>query len=446
MRSPRAKIVGSVLALSLALSGAASQVASASPRAASVRGGGASTAGYASADFYTPPSPLPRGRDGDLIRTQPAPLAWSVPWSPRRLPATATRIMYRSEDTHGSPVAVTGTYFDPALPWHGPGPRPLVSLAPATQGQGAQCAPSRLVGTVLSYQPPFGLMAEYEVAPLSVLLAQGMAVVMTDYRGLGTPGVHTFANRLDEAHAVLDAARAAQRLPGTEVPHNGPVGLWGYSQGGGASAAAAELAPSYAPELAIKGTYAGGPPADLEATLDRVDGGSLSGAIGYALNGLVYAYPQLGPVIAANTNAAGKAMLAGVAHQCLIETVLSYGFHRSTEYTTDGRSFGRLAQRVPMIHRILEENSIGSLKPDAPVLILAGTDDDIAPYDQARQLAAKWCAKGAGVDFRTVDELPILPGSGIDHVIPFVVGVLEALQWMNQRFADQPFGAGCSIG
>ena len=37
--------------------------------------------------------------------------------------------MYRSTDAQGKPVAVTGTYIEPDVPWPGNGPRPLLAYA-----------------------------------------------------------------------------------------------------------------------------------------------------------------------------------------------------------------------------------------------------------------------------------------------------------------------------
>ncbi|MCW1007247.1 lipase family protein, partial [Streptococcus anginosus] len=76
-----------------------------------------------------------------------------------------------------------------------------------------------------------------------------------------------------QAHAVLDAVRAAAQVSGSGVTSTAPVALAGYSQGGGAAAAAAELASDYAPELDLKGAYVGAPPADLVQVADRIDGG-----------------------------------------------------------------------------------------------------------------------------------------------------------------------------
>ena len=132
----------------------------------------------------------------------------------------------------------------------------------------------------------------YEELWVATLVARGYAVVVTDYEGLGTPGDHPYMNRLSQGHALLDAARAAKQLPGTSLTPNGPVALWGYSQGGGASASALELAPSYAPELDLVGAYVGAPPADLTTLLPFIDGSILTGVLGYVLNGMIHSYPQ----------------------------------------------------------------------------------------------------------------------------------------------------------
>ncbi len=126
---------------------------------------------------------------------------------------------------------------------------PLVVVAPGTMGQGDQCAAS------MGLEHPLRISARtvsvgYENLAIYRLLARGVAVVVTDYVGLGTTDrLHTYVNRVDEAHAVLDAARAARALEQASVTTESPVGLYGYSQGGGAVAAAAELQPSYAPDV-----------------------------------------------------------------------------------------------------------------------------------------------------------------------------------------------------
>ena len=57
----------------------------------------------------------------------------------------------------------------------------------------------------------------------------------------------------------------------------GMIGLWGYSGGGLASAWAAEMSGSYAPELNIVGAVLGSPVGDLGHTFRRLNGTYMSG-------------------------------------------------------------------------------------------------------------------------------------------------------------------------
>ncbi|MBY4274464.1 alpha/beta fold hydrolase [Rhodococcus fascians] len=431
MRSTR--VFGSAVAVMAVFMGVTAPAVSAAP----------STGSTVESDFYIPPNPLPAGAAGDVIRSEPSHLALSVPGIGGTLPGEATRIMYRSTDSNDDANAVTGTYIDPAAPWTGPGPRPLVVLAPGTQGQGDQCAPSKMLNNVITYTPPLGFMVEYEVLAAYSLLSQGYGVVITDYEGLGTPGAHTYVNRASEAHAVLDAARAAQQLQGTKISGDGPVAAYGYSQGGGAAAAAAEIADEYAPELDLVGTYAGAPPADLKATLEQVDGTILTGVIGYTLNGLLNSDPGLQPIVDENINDAGKAMLNLVANQCVGETILNVGLHRTNEYTKTGEPLSVVLDRLPVAQEILAKNKIGERTPNAPVLIQSGTSDDIVPHGQAVELAGDWCGKGATVQLSSAQVPAIVPGSGAGHLIPDILGLGEAQSWIKDRFYGVPAPSNC---
>lgn len=403
---------------------------------------GSAQASAAPGGFYSTPTELPAAA-GQLIRSEPASMLLRVPTATGGLPADSTRIMYRTADANGEPIAVTGTYFDPQAPWTGAGERPLVSVAIGTHGQGDQCAPSKLFGQVVNVDSHLAPMVEYESIAVNNLLLRGVAVVVTDYEGLGTEGVHTYVNRESEAHAVLDAVRAAQALPGTSIAPDGPVGFWGYSQGGGAAAAAAELAPQYAPELDVKGTYAGAPPADLFATLEEIDGSSLTGAIGYAINSLVEAYPELRPSLDVEINDRGRDMLARVADQCVAETAAAFGFQQTSSFTRSGEPLSVVLDRLPVARELLDRQRIGRLTPSAPALVQSGIQDDIVPFGQAAQLATDWCAAGATVQF-TENAAPAMGrGLGVNHVAPMLLGLPEATQFMLDRFNGVPTAGNC---
>ncbi|MGV9347170.1 lipase family protein [Streptomyces spiralis] len=392
--------------------------------------------------FYTPPAELP-GADGTLIRSEPLPLALSLPGMNGPLPGRATRVMYKSTDAGGRPVAVTGAYIEPAAHWPGAGARPLVVVAPGTMGQGDQCAASMALEHPVSFNGRT-VSVGYEDLSVYRLLSRGAAVVVTDYVGLGaTDRLHTYVDRVDEAHAVLDAARAAREVRGASVTAASPVGLFGYSQGGGATAAAAELQPSYAPDVALAGSYAGAPPADLTEVTKAIDGSELAGALGWSLNGFLQTDPDLRPIADAHLNAVGKAALKDLSTMCVGDAILHYGYARSTRWTTDGRSVSDIIRSTPALRDFLDTQRIGRLKPAGPVRLATGTSDNLVPHAQARQLAVDWCRKGADVTYQPV-VLPNVISPLLNHFGPLLADQGAAVSWLTDRLAGKPAPANCA--
>ncbi len=102
-----------------------------------------------------------------------------------------------------------------------------MSFAVGTHGAGDACAPSRALVEGVTVDGSGAPWIEANITDISELLARGIAVVVTDYQGLGTEAVHSYRQPAPEAHAVLDAARAAVEM-GVVAP-TAPVGVWGYS-------------------------------------------------------------------------------------------------------------------------------------------------------------------------------------------------------------------------
>ena len=395
-------------------------------------------------DFYVTPA-QPADSPGSVDRTQPMSLFAALPGNDGSYPAQAQRVLYTSRTQDDTPVAVSGTFVETEVPWRGAGPRPTIVVAPGTVGQGDQCAPSRAFPTSINaVTQPLSISFNQELLSSTLWGSMGANVFVTDYIGLGTPGLHTYVNRVEEAHAVLDGARAAVELGGDA---NAPIGIWGYSQGGGAAAAAAELAGEYAPELNLKGTWAGAPTADLLEVLKTVDGTLIGGVIGYALNGFVERDPSLRPLIDERLTDQGKAVLNELSTECIGDTILEHPFLRTETLTKDGKSMLENLRGIPQAGAIFDEQRIGRSTPNAPVMITSGINDDTVPYGQARQLAYDWCALGARVEFRTNSLPPILQGAVLpNHFGPQLIDGYggEAAQFLMDRFADLPLAA-CSV-
>lgn len=391
--------------------------------------------------FYDVPASLP-AQNGAIVKSEPMRLAAQVRTAgiTSPLPGTATRLMYRTTDTLGAPAAATGTYIEPTAPWLGTGPRPLVSFAEGTQGQGDACAPSKTLASAIVVDDG-AISVGYEIPGIYGLLARGVAVVVTDYIGLGTTDrVHTYAVRLDLGHAVLDAARAAKQVPGTTVTDASRIGLFGYSQGGGAVAAAAELAPSYAPELNLAGAYAGAPPADLFGVLQTADGG-LTAAVGYAFNGVLSYYPEAKAALAAELNDAGRAALDGLSRACTVDAALKYRGVTTSQWTTTGESFAQVVARSAAAQKAIADQRIGLLRPTIPVQVLTGTKDDVVQHAQAKQLAADWCAQGVSVTYVPVYQ-PVK--TSLNHIGPAVTRLLPSEQWMIDRLNGRAASSNCA--
>ncbi|WP_301174438.1 lipase family protein [Actinomadura geliboluensis] len=372
--------------------------------------------------FYTPPAPLPAGAPGDVIRSRPAVFNMDpIGHSPYE-GVTSWQVLYRSETVQGAPTAVSGMVLVPTKAWTGPGKRPLVSYAVGTRGLGDACAPS--------YTLTQGM--DYEMFFVADALSRGWAVAVTDMEGLGTPGQHTYEVGGSQGKAVLNMARAAQRLPDAGLGGS-PVGLWGYSQGGTSSGWAAQLADSYAPELDIKGAFAGGVPADLLAVAKGLDGSPFVGLMFMAAVGYDTAYPELD--LEKYLNDAGRELLKKAESLCLVSvdgigTLAGTLFKKISDYTTSD------PLATPEWRQRLDENKLGSTAPSVPVFQTQAVYDEIIPFAQADTLHKAWCAKGANLTWKTY--------TFAEHATGMLWSEPDAMAFLSDRFAGKPVTGNCA--
>lgn len=371
--------------------------------------------------FYTDPVQLNGTAAGQVLRSRSSTFtldpALNIP-----VPAVKSwQMVYRSNDALGQANAVSGTVIVPKTPWIGLGRRPVVGVAAGTRGLGDECAPSYTLSTGTDYEGLF----------IANLLSKGFAVVVTDYEGLGMPGPHTYVVGQSEGRALLDSVRAAQRLSGTGLSSSNPVGLMGYSQGGGAAGWAGELAGSYAPELKVKGIIAGGVPADLGAVADSADGGPVVALILMAAIGLDSAYPELD--LDSYLNAKGQKLFSEASETCLVsfdgvKTIFKTAFRSRSEWVhTDPLT-------TPAWMARLDENKLGRTKPKAPVYQFHAIADEMVPYGQARQLRKDWCDNGANIYWS-----PVIG----EHVSAMVTEHAMATTWLHARFNGVPALSNC---
>jgi pimeloyl-ACP methyl ester carboxylesterase len=355
----------------------------------------------ASDPFYVPPAGFEQTTPGTVLRQRSVTVTGlGIP-----IPVRSTQFLVRSADAHDRPVAVASTVMVPLTPY--PGTRPLLSYQQAIDSLGDQCNPSYTLRT--------GTMQE--MALLAQGLMRGWAVVTTDFQG---PRNAYGAGRM-AGHAVLDGIRAARSHLG-----NVPVGMWGYSGGGQATAWAAELAPTYAPELPIVGAAQGGVPADLTKVIEKVDGTVFSGVVFAAVFATAREYPELNSLL----NDHGRATAERIADMCQAELAVTLAGRHLNEFTV---SPNPLAE--PVAQSVLADNALGTRAPTTPVFLFHAYFDQLIPVAVGRQLKADYCAGGTKVSYY---EDYVTEHIGLD-----ITAAPLAVSYLADRFAGRPAPSNC---
>jgi alpha-beta hydrolase superfamily lysophospholipase len=370
---------------------------------------GAPTPGTPAGDaFYTPPTPLPKGNPGDVLRSRP----WvDIPG------ARTTLVLYQSTDVHGKPVAVSGVV---AVPDRGSPPAggwPVLDWAHGTTGLGDTCAPSR--------DP----QADSDLSRLvTAFTAAGFAVTATDYEGLGTPGGHPYVVGLSEGRGVLDMARAAARLPGSGIRATSPVVVWGHSQGGGASVFAAQQQPTYAPEVPLRGAVVGAPAAELRLLGTALQRSPFFGYMFLVAAGFRAAYPDL-PLDETFTP-------AGLAEVDAAQRVCSDAALDRVRGQDPSRYLEADVGNTEPFASHLEQNTPGNIPTPVPMFVYHGDADEQIPAVASELMVRRMCARGGFTVHREV-----LPGQGHAQSIRAVLP--EARRWIDDRLADRPAPSDC---
>jgi acetyl esterase/lipase len=263
---------------------------------------------------------------------------------------------------------------------------------------------------------------------MALVLARGYAVVVSDYQGLGTEGDHAYMVGRALGCNVLDALRAARQLAPTELPDAGPAAIMGYSEGGTAAAWAAQLQPSYAPELELAGVAAGAAAADVELVGPTLDGTVFSFFLAYGAIGYAAAYPdlELDPYLVGR---------AAQTIEALRRTNILQAAVRGPRFAHVAHLTDPNVLELPNWQTRLRENRLGRLAPVAPVLLHHARQDQLVAFEHSEQLHEDWRALGVDVDLR-------ITRGGFDHLSGGVAGGPGALDWLAKRIARR---AGVSL-
>ena len=360
------------------------------------------------APFYTPPSPLPPGPPGTVIRTEPLGVAVKG--------GRALRVLYRSQDAMGRPTASSGMVFVPTGPVPADG-RTVVAWAHGTVGLADQCAPSRIDAPTKN------------IPWVEEMLARGWVVAATDYAGLGTPGTPGFLVSGDEARDVINSVRAARNLPGTEASNRWVA--WGHSQGGHAALASADAAASYAPELDLRAIAAAAPAADLRGLLALQWNQSTAWVIGaYVVGTWPTLYPGLDrdPLLTANGQNHWQEILGECVKGAALTAIVRQDLLGQDFFVDD-------PWQSPPWRRRFIQNTPRPTPQGVPLMIAQSTTDDVVLPRTTASVIDRWCRAGVGIGTLWVND--------VSHITTAEVVGPSVVQWIGQRLAGEPAPDDC---
>ena len=347
--------------------------------------------------FYDTPHPLPPGKPGELIRSEPID-QYNLPFE-----LSALRILYHSRTASGEDVAVSAVVLipdgkPPASGWS------AIAWAHEFRGAARQCAPS--------------LMKNLGVGPLLAMYANlGYAVVATDYSGLGAdsgkPVLDMKSNALDVIYSV-PAARAAVTQIGPKWIAVGPF------QGALAAVAVAENEvrdPNYLGSVATSGV------ADARDAYARFALSSSNRMLLVLTSTVKALYPEF----RVSDMLQEKAL---PAYQRVAQTC---GGEAGPEFTSGMLKPGWENDRF--VKEFFSRNTPGQKRARSPLLVISGEVDPAIPADMSERTVARMCKQGSRVLFL---KYPGLDASGV-----MGASVADQISWIKARFAGHVAPGNC---
>jgi pimeloyl-ACP methyl ester carboxylesterase len=333
------------------------------------------------------------------------------------------RLTFWTSDADGSPVHANASLYIPVS--RSAILAPVLAFGSGTTGLGNQCAPSL-------ERPEIQRLGWYR-ANMLAYSGQGIITIFPDYVGFGDPRMpQRYFSKYAEGYLMLDSLRAARAVASsmrtlmrTNALPSAASFTAGYSQGGHAALAAADLLTDYAPEIDLVGAIGFGSTNSVEALMREA---------GYYPPNIIYAYIDIygRELIRPEELLQPRWLLTleyDVLTKCVREFQLYYPYDIRQLYTErfyKAITERRLSEDFPVIKRILDENESGLSGHGVPVLMIQGAADIIVSNEAQREYVERLRATGVQV---TYVELPRVlhrqtRPAGFYHSVEFIRGLL----------------------
>ena len=389
---------------------------------------------------------------GTVLKSEP--VATSVPG------AAAWRIAYVSSDVAGRKTLSTGLVVAPAGPMPPEG-RPVVAWAHGTTGTAQNCGPSQVPDPAQGLNQYFlvggNSWTDYGLPGVEGFIKDGYVVVGTDYQGLGGGGRHQYSVAATNARDVINSVRAVASMRETGAGKTAVV--YGWSQGGGATLAAASL-----------GDY-------IRQSGTAADGVTFAGFVALAPDDVA----AVAPAVPADEASAEK-LLEGLAAS-FSDNIFNFthfvmfmwgteaafpGLDLADLFTSDGAALIDRIVSLKCVHvtsdtlnfavganykslvkpqptnalawaKALVAGSVAAVAPVAPVIIYWGTDDTVVPPAMGAAYRTQMCGLGGNV------TRVQLAGAQTHFSTPGASAPLYG-PWIRDRIAGKPLEDGCKSG
>ena len=229
----------------------------------------------------------------------------------------------------------------------------------------------------------------------------------------------------EPGYRILDGVRTALRCERLGLSSSAPVGLWGYSGGGLASAWAAELSSGY--ELNIVGAVLGSPVGDPGSVARRLNGSFFAGLAALMIAALTQVFPGAQQVVDEHANEDGKALLNE------LQTMTTASAVWRLRHVDIGSYVDMSAEELwdlPEVRNIFDETKLGKATPEVPVLVVQAVHDNIISVDDIDALVATYARGGAAVTYHR--------DGFCDHLLLHPLSAPLTLRWLRDRFAGRP--------
>lgn len=382
--------------------------------------------------FYDTPDNIEDYALGEIIRHRDAPTMIRSIYVPINV-KNAWQFLVRSTDSRGNATAIVTTILEP----YDADPTKLWSYQYAEDSPSIDCSPSY---TMLFGAKQDTLIAELEMILVETGLSRGWYVVAPDYEGVQG----SFTAGKQAGHATLDSIRAALSTNNvTGISPDAEVAMFGYSGGTIATGWAANLQPTYAPDLKgqIIGAAMGGWVTNITLTARAVNKSLFAGLIPLAINGLLQEYPELEYLKEEQLEPDKYALFEKTKDMCLLTSILRFAFvdffTGKDQYVKSGWGFFD----IPAVQEVVSNNTLALHEdqgyPEIPIFVFHGTEDEVVPFSGAQRVYEEWCAWG-------IDSFEFAVSNTTGHVLEVIEGSSAAITWLENRFAGKEPVKGCT--